>query len=163
MKKEKLTKHAGGRPSDYTQELADTVCERISEGNSLRNVCLNSDLPDARTIFRWLRVHEEFRHQYDKACVERSESHHEDLLNLGDEAIELSQHVDPKASGAVVSAYKLKADNQKWSMSKMKPKKYGDKIDMTSAGEKLPTPIMAIANVSTDNSNKQDRLTDEEN
>lgn len=129
------------RPTDYTKELAEELCNRVADGNSLRTVCLSEDMPDKSTIFRWFRLYKEFNDQYAQACDERVEAQHEDLLELGDEAVRLAQWVNDKVSNAVVSAVKLKADNMKWSMSKMKPKKYGDRIDHTTNGKDLPTPI----------------------
>lgn len=126
-----------GRPSKYSQEIADEICRQISQGYSLRKICLDEDMPSGVTIFSWLRTNEEFLKQYNIACEERVESQHEMIADIGDEAIDAAQEVDPKASGAVVNAYKLKADNLKWSMSKMKPKKYGDKVDVTSGGEAI--------------------------
>lgn len=130
-----------GRPSDYTQELADKICEQIAEGDSMRTICEQESMPNAATVFRWLRTNEEFSKQYARACEERTEAHNENLLDIGEEAIEAAHEADPKAANAVVSGYKLKADNLKWVMSKMKPKKYGDKLDVTSDGKVLPTPI----------------------
>jgi len=130
-----------GRPNEYTQEKAIEICRRLSIGNSLRKVCLDEDMPDVSTVFKWMRENEEFSKQYAQACLERTEAQNEDLLLMGDEAIQMAQAVDSKASGAVVQAFKLKADNFKWSMSKMKPKKYGEHLDLTSDGKALPTPI----------------------
>lgn len=130
-----------GRPTDYTQELADTICSLLAEGKSVRSVALREDMPGASTMFRWLRDHKEFREQYARAKEESSDALYEELADIGEQAIEAALMVDPKSSNAVVSAHKLKADNLKWSMSKMKPKRYGDKLDVTSDGEKLPTPI----------------------
>lgn len=129
------------RPCDYTKDLGDSICEKLSDGLSLRTVCLADDMPSKATVFNWLRINKEFLDQYARATDERAEAHHEDLLELGDEAVKLAQNVDKQVSNAVVSAVKLKADNLKWSMSKMKPKKYGDKIDMTTNGKDLPIPI----------------------
>lgn len=134
-------KNKVGRPTDYTQELADKICEQLSQGMSLRSICLDDDMPSGVSIFAWLRKYPEFLKQYERACDERTESQQEIILDLGDKAIEHAEEADPKASNAIVSAYKLKSDNLKWSMSKMKPKKYGDKIDMTTNGKDLPTPI----------------------
>ncbi len=40
-----------GRPSDFTQEIADTICERIADGASLRKICEEDDaLPDRGTV-----------------------------------------------------------------------------------------------------------------
>lgn len=126
-----------GRPSDYTQEIADTICEQISQGKSLRSICREENMPSGVTIFSWLRTNPEFLSQYDRATSERTETQQEMILEIGDEAIVHAETSDPKASGAIVSAYKLKADNLKWSMSKMKPKKYGDKVDVTSDGKAI--------------------------
>lgn len=131
-----------GRPTLYSQELADEICHELALGKSMRAVCREESMPDLSTVFRWLRTNQEFCSQYASATEERTEAQNEDLLELGDEAINLAQIVDPKASGAVVQGVKLKADNLKWVMSKMKPKKYGDKIDMTTNGKDLPTPLL---------------------
>lgn len=137
-----MSKKKAGRPTIFTKELADTICELISSGKSLRSVCRIEEMPDASSVFKWLRENEEFSKQYARATEERTESQHEDLLSFGDEALEEAKNVtDPKLANAVVSAVKLKADNLKWSMSRMKPKKYGDKLDVTSDGKVLPTPI----------------------
>lgn len=132
-----VKKHPGGRPSDYTQELADTICERLSCGMPLRRVCESEDMPSAATVFSWLRTKQEFLEQYKRAKDEATDAQHEILDDLGDLAIQAAHEVDPKASSAVVQAYKLKADNLKWLMSKMKPKKYGDKVDLTSDGKAI--------------------------
>ena len=144
-----------GRPSIYTQELADSICTGIGNGYSLRTVCDAEDMPNMSTVFEWIRKHEEFSKQYARACEERTEFHQEAMLEMGDKAIAHAEDADPKAAGAVVSAYKLKADNLKWHMSKMKPKKYGEKLDLTSGGEKLPTPIINVQRNNSDKENTQ--------
>ena len=139
--------HAGGRPTNYSQEIADKICEQLAQGISLRTVCLDDDMPSPASVFNWLRIHKEFLEQYQRAKDESTDALYEGLSDLGDNAIDLSQSVDPKSSSAVVNAVKLKADNLKWMMSKMKPKKYGDKIDMTTNGKDLPVPLLhAISN-----------------
>ena len=124
-----------GRPSKYSKELGDRICDKLSEGNSLRTVCLDDDMPDKATVFRWLRTNKEFCDQYRYAKDESADADLETIEDIGDLAIEHSEEADPKAASAVVNAYKLKADNLKWAMSKKKPKKYGDKVDLTSGGE----------------------------
>lgn len=145
------------RPSEFTKEIGDLICARLAEGESLRSVCLSEDMPNKSTVFRWFREQHAFRDQYAQAKEESSDAMYEKLEDIGDESINAAREADPKAANAVVSAYKLKADNLKWSMSKMKPKKYGDKLDLTSGGEKLPTPIM---NVQRDISNEKDKTTE---
>lgn len=131
----------GGRPTKYNGKVADKICAEIAIGRSLRSICEDDGMPDLTTVYEWLRVQSGFSQQYAIATDERTETQQEMLIEMGDKAIEHAEEADPKAAGAVVSAYKLKADNLKWSMSKMKPKKYGDKLDLTSDGKALPTPI----------------------
>lgn len=126
-----------GRPTIYSKALVDTICERLSQGMSLRTICLAKDMPEGATIFRWLASKPDFCEQYDKAKEASAAADNETLEDLGDLAIKLSQEVGDKRANAVVQAVKLKADNLKWAMSKKKPKKYGDKIDMTSGGDKI--------------------------
>ena len=154
-----------GRPSDYTKELGDEICNLLSEGISLRTVCLREDMPNKATVFRWFREHKEFCDQYARAKEESADADAEVLEEIGDKAIKHAEEADPKASNAVVSAYKLKADNLKWAMSKKKPKKYGDKIDVTSDGKALPTPILGAITIKnevpTDNNITKDISTEE--
>lgn len=133
----KVEKKPIGRPTIYTPELADSICDLIITGKSLNSICFSEDMPDKAQVFRWLAKYPDFRDKYALASEERTESQKEVLDDIGDNAIYESKVVDPKAANAVVAAWKLKADNLKWTMSKMKPKKYGDGLDLTSKGEKL--------------------------
>jgi len=127
-----------GRPTDYTPELGEYICELISQGKSLNSICNNDErTPASSNVFKWLIRYPEFREKYEIAISERTEAQQELLLETGDEAIKHAEVVDPKASGAIVNAYKLKADNMKWVMSKMKPKKYGEKLDVMSDGKAI--------------------------
>ena len=55
---------------------------------------------------------------------------------------------------------RVEIDARKWFASKLLPRRYGDKLDLTSGGEKLPTPIFGgtsvIENPSGDISNNED-------
>ena len=50
----------GGRPTDYTPELATLICERMVEGETLRKICADDEMPNRSTVFRWLVKHQEF-------------------------------------------------------------------------------------------------------
>lgn len=134
-------KNKGGRPSIFTQELADNICEQLAMGISMRTVCLADDMPAIATVFKWFRTKPEFLSQYARAKEESADALFEETVDIADDSLKEAHAADPKASGAVVQAMRLRVDTRKWMMSKMKPKKYGDTIDVTSGGEKLPTPI----------------------
>lgn len=136
-----------GRPEIWSQKLADAVCFEIAQGYSLRSVCKNESLPGMTTIFKWLREREDFAKQYARATEERTEALAEDILDIADDGSndfmtitkgDVSYEVENKE---VTNRSRLRVDTRKWLMSKMKPKKYGDKLDLTSDGKVLPTPI----------------------
>lgn len=142
-----------GRPSKYSKELADRICEKLSEGISLRTVCLDEEMPSAATVFTWLRTKQEFLEQYTRAKEASSDAMAEEILDLSDGAIAVIKSGAEKKSSALAQAVRLQVDTRKWIMSKMKPKKYGDKLDLTSAGEALPQPI--YGGISKHNGNRK--------
>jgi hypothetical protein len=71
----------------------------------------------------------------------------EDLLDIADN---VSRDVLETDNGLVfnhtaVQRDRLRTDTRRWVMSKMNPGRYGDKLDVTSGGDKLPVPIIDIS------------------
>jgi len=138
------------RPTTYTQELADKICEQLALGYSLRTVCKADDMPAIASIFNWFRTKPGFLEQYEKAKQESTDAMAEDLLDIADDGTNdwMERHdkngncIGWQLNGEHVQRSRLRADTRKWLMAKMKPKKYGDKIDMTTNGKDLPTPIL---------------------
>ncbi len=113
-----------GRPSDYTEETASIICERIAEGKSLRKVCEEDDaLPSMRAVMRWLAKseHEEFRQHYTRAQDERADVYFEETREISD---------DVSAEPGAVAKARLQVDTRKWVCARMNPKKYSDKISI---------------------------------
>jgi hypothetical protein len=127
-----------GRPSLFTQEIADRICAELAEGRSLRSVCLADDLPDARTIFRWLRTNEDFCQQYARAKQESADAMAEEILDIADDGT--NDWMERKNAEGTVIGYvengealqrsRLRVDTRKWLASKLKPKRYGDKLEL---------------------------------
>lgn len=126
-----------GRPSDYTPELADKICALLAEGLSLRTVCLADDMPDKSTVFRWLRIHSEFRDQYARAKEESADALVDEMLDIADDGTNdwiTRTNADGSEYEVVNSEHiqrsKLRVDTRKWTASKLKPKRYGDKLEL---------------------------------
>jgi len=130
-----------GRPSLYSAELAATICKRLSEGESLREICRDDGLPDRGTILRWAEENEEFRHQYARArealleywaheIVEISDDGSNDYMERQGKKGETFEVVDHEH----ISRSKLRVDTRKWLMSKLAPKKYGDRVAAEISG-----------------------------
>jgi hypothetical protein len=127
-----------GRPSDYSAELAETICQRISNGETLRAVCRDDAMPDKTTVLRWLAKHEEFRTQYRDAREDLVEHWADEIVEISDDTAN-DTHTTTYEGGVErtspntewISRARLRVDSRKWLMSKLAPKKYGDhlKID----------------------------------
>ena len=140
-------KHAGGRPTTYNKELADKICEELALGSSLRTVCGKEDMPSVKTVFNWMRTYQEFLHQYARAKEESADAMAEDMLDIADDGTnDYMETEDGKIvyNGDSVQRARLRVDTRKWLMSKMKPKKYGDKLDLTNDGKSFKAPIVRI-------------------
>lgn len=122
-----------GRPSIYTPEIAAYVCAQIADGNSLRKICREDGVPALTTIFEWLGSKPEFAEQYARAKEAQADAMAEDMLDIADmpPAIGEKGTVD---SGDVAHM-RLRIDTRKWIASKLKPKKYGDKIEQEIKGD----------------------------
>jgi hypothetical protein len=132
MTKEKVKKK-GGRPTDYTPELADRICSQLADGDSMRTVCKPDAMPNKATVFKWLRTNEEFNDQYVKAKEESADALTDEILDIADNCTNdwmenNGESEGYRINGEAVQRSRLRIDSRKWLASKLKPKKYGDKI-----------------------------------
>lgn len=104
-----------GRPSTYSEEITDRICNLMTGGMSLRKICMQDDFPDAATVYRWLDKYEQFRDKYARAREAATEDMLEEILEIAD-----STEIDPNDK-------RVRIDTRKWAMGKLKPKKYGER------------------------------------
>lgn len=125
-----------GRPTDYTEELAQRICIELAEGRSLREICAQDDMPARPTVFRWLFQNLEFRDQYTRSREFQGEVHAEEMNDKAAEALELVKLCDdPRAASAYVQAIKLQVEQYRWNAARLLPKKYGDRIQQEVTGD----------------------------
>ncbi len=117
-----------GRPSIYSNELADKICTRIAFGESVRKICASEDMPNEETIYRWVINIEDFSKKYRLAREMQQERHLDELIEIADDPPPLTP-MGTTDSGAVQHA-RLRIDTRKWAMARLSPKKYGEKLDM---------------------------------
>lgn len=148
-----------GQPTTFTKEIGQEICTRLSQGESIRKISADEHMPPSSTIYNWLcqAVRQdkpelkEFLEQYRIAREAQAEFFFEEIKEIGDEASTIIVG-DDKSDGARVQAAKLRVDVRKWAMSKIAPKKYGDKLDVTS-GDK---PIKGNTIIFSDFKNEAD-------
>lgn len=127
-----------GRPSDFTQAAADRICERISNGESLRTICKADDMPDKATVFRWLGKHDAFRDQYARAREAQADALFDEILDIADDGTNDwmerrnadGQSIGWVENGEAMRRSTLRVDARKWMAGKLRPKKYGDKLEL---------------------------------
>jgi hypothetical protein len=138
-----------GRPTIYTKKLADEICKRIAEGESVRAIVADKKMPSASTIFRWLLDQDKkpFWEQYAHARNVQAELMFDELLEIADDGsndwmtVNFGKREVQMENKEVTNRSKLRVDTRKWYLSKVLPKKFGDKLDVTSDGKALPAPI----------------------
>lgn len=113
-----------GRPTVMTEEVKNEILSRLIEGESLRSITRDEDMPTIRTVMYHLRKDEAFFQQYALAREEQADTY-------ADEIVDIADKTDDPAKA------RLQIDARKWVASKLKSKSYGDKVDVTSGGDKL--------------------------
>lgn len=127
-----------GRPSSYTEETADVICERIANGESLKAMCEEEGMPDKATVFRWLAANEHFRDKYALAREAQADALFDDILSIADDGrndwMERKDAEDEnmgwRENGEALRRSQLRIDARKWMAGKLRPKKYGEKLDI---------------------------------
>ncbi len=142
---EEKKKHPGGRPSTYTEEKACEILRRLTIGESLRSICRDENMPAIETVYYWMMKRPEFSTQYARAREEQAETYADEIVALIDE--EPRQVVDDKGIARVdngwVSWQRNRIDARKWIASKLKPKRYGDRVAVTGAEDGAPIKVEA--------------------
>jgi plasmid stabilization system protein ParE len=124
-----------GRPSKFTEEVAYAICARLADGESLRSICQDDDMPGRRTVLDWLDddANASFRAKYARAREAQADLLAEEIVQIADTPQMGTKSVS-KVSGIEISEgdmiehRRLQVDARKWYAAKLAPKKYGDKI-----------------------------------
>lgn len=135
-----------GRPSKFNADLALSICETIAcSSKSLKTICKELNISPA-SVLNWLRKDNDFLAQYARAKQDQADFLAEEIIEIADDGsndlmtIVKGDETYEMENKEVVNRSKLRVEARKWIAAKLKPKKYGDKLDLTSAGEKLEKP-----------------------
>lgn len=117
-----------GRPSEFTDEIGEAICERLIDGESLRKICADDDMPAKSTVMKWLASgrHPEFVDQYTRTREMTADTDADDIGHIARQAAR--GEIEPAAATAAINGLK-------WTAGKRQPKKYGDKVALTGGGE----------------------------
>ena len=126
-----------GRPAKYTNDLAMEICRRIAEGEPLTKICKDPAMPSYSTVMNWRKDNPDFLETYACAREDAGDTLADDIISIADQV--LAGEIDPHAARVAIDA-------KKWAASKLKPRSYGDRLNLDHSGEVATNSILA-ANV----------------
>ena len=132
-----VQKHPGGRPVVYGMDNPcwQILCEQISEGKSLSTAIKSEGMPSYQLVMLMLRNNPEFRTMYEKAVESRADRLAEEIIELADQ--EMPDGLEGPMASAWVQQKRMQVDARKWVASKLKPKTYGDRIDVAVTDNRI--------------------------
>lgn len=122
-----------GAPTKKTPGLIDRICEGLAIGKSSRAMCLEVGISQP-SLWKWLDEDEEFSKRYARAKELGVDYIAEDTIEIADDGsndwMERNDSKNPgyDFNGEHVQRSRLRVDARKWYLSKIAPKKYGDKV-----------------------------------
>jgi hypothetical protein len=145
-----------GRPSSYTVEKGDEICRRMASGQSLREVCRADDMPSLPTVLRWAESFPSFREQYVRAREALLEHWAEEIVEISDDGSndwQTRQDAEGNETKVLdhehIQRSRLRVDTRKWLLSKLAPRKYGEKLsaELTGPDGKPLAAVTPVINV----------------
>ena len=148
--KQQKTPKKMGRPSKYTHELAAEICERLSDGEPLRQICRDNHMPAWTAIYAWAAIDKQLSERIAQAREQGYDAIAEDLLAIADTPL-MGETETSSANGLTITRQdmlghrKLQIETRLKLLAKWNPKKYGDRQIL--AGDK-DSPLEVKADLS---------------
>lgn len=126
-------KNLGGRPTIYSEELAEAICEVVATTPAgLQTICNSRpDFPDSSTVYLWLAKYDWFFDRYyNKAKVQQADVRAEQCVEIANNT---SNDIIKDDNGKIilnsvgVLRARLQVSTLQWDAARNKPTKYGDK------------------------------------
>ena len=129
-------KRLRGKQTCYTDEHADEICERLSLGETLASICRDPRMPPRTSVLEWVRRDRAgFADRYARARDRQLEHWADELIEIADDGrndwMRRNECDNPgwQLNGEHVQRSRLRADTRKWLLSKLRPDKYGDRVE----------------------------------
>ena len=146
----------------YTEEnkenIFSLICDELEKGYSLRSILRREDMPSSRTFFKWIDESESKVKQYERSLELRSEMLFDEIIEIADkqsEDVGEDENGNKVINHNIVQRNRLQIDARKWALSKMFPKKFGDKTIHSGDADNPIQTTFSILNI--------DPLSDESN
>ena len=119
-----------GRPTKYDETIASEICVRLSNGEPLRQICMDDTMPAQSTVYLWLTRHPVFSEMYARAREDQADTLADEIQAIADEMPMETTDKDgnTRFDSAYINWMRLRIDSRKWVAAKLKPRKYGDRV-----------------------------------
>jgi len=131
------------RRHENKAELIGLVLSGMRGGLSAFKACEAAGLSQS-TFNLWVTEDAELAAEYARAREDLIERMANEVLELSD--VDVGLQPDGKRDWAAVQKHKLQVDTRKWLLSKLAPKKFGDKLELTGDPDR-PLAIQKIERV----------------
>ena len=129
-------KNKVGKPSSYNPETARKMCEQLSEGIPLREICRQEGFPAWRTVYDWMMKDPELSTAIARARDIGYDAMAEECLDIADNAgNDWMERMDAdgvpvgyQVNGEHIQRSKLRIETRLKLLAKFNPKRYGDKV-----------------------------------
>lgn len=141
-----------GRPTAFTEEIADEICARLSAGEPLAVICRDEGMPHRSTVYDWVAADEELSRRIACAREEGFDAIAAECLDIADDKSGDVRFVgDGEGEREVcntefVQRAKLRIETRLKLLAKWDPKRYGEKMALTGGAED-DAPIRTTATI----------------
>jgi len=135
-----------GMGVSYSVELADKICEWISQGKPLAELCRQDGMPNRSTVYDWMNENPDFDQRIARARRVGYDEIAEDCIKIADDTSQdsiLTEHGEIPNKEWIARS-KVRIETRLKLLSKWSPKLYGDKMDVTSNGETIKAPVYVV-------------------
>lgn len=141
-----------GRPSTFSQDVANTICDRIANGVPLREICRDDNMPAWRTVYDWMEAHADFSARIARARELGEEAIAQECMAIADTP-QIGTRSVSKATGVeiteadMIEHRRLQIDTRLKLLAKWNPRKWGDKVAIGGASDLPPVATNATLDV----------------
>ena len=134
-------RRAPGRPTSYSLEIAEEVCARVADGESLLEMSHDPGLPSPQSLHSWMKQHAEFDAMYQAACEVRAELIADEVVAIADDDSEdLFEQGDGKPPAANIQAIRragLMMRSRMWRVKTLAPRRFGPRPEVPTGPREM--------------------------
>lgn len=126
-------------PPSYTPELDAEICRRLASGETLRAICRDAHMPSWVTVYEWRKLDAGFAGRFAAAREAGADAIAEETIEIADESSNdtLTTDSGERPNAEWIARSKLRVETRLKLLAVWFPRKYGQRIDVTTGNESL--------------------------